>query len=95
MRLFIQTFCLVLLINQSALADEASGWLKTEIDFILNAYNNSSTTNETRFLMIENTINYNFAGAGIAKFVAGKAWAGAEKKYKKRLHNIFQKTFSS
>ena len=66
MRLFIQTFSLVLLINQSALADEASSWLKTEIDFILNAYNNSSTTNETRFLIIENTINYNFAGAGIA-----------------------------
>ena len=91
MRLFIQTFCLVLLINQSALADEASSWLKTEIDFILNAYNNSSTTNETRFLMIENTINYNFAGAGIAKFVAGKAWAGAEKNTKKDYITSFKR----
>ena len=45
MRLFIQTFCLVLLINQSVLADEASDWLKTEIDFILNAYNNESANN--------------------------------------------------
>ena len=91
MRLFIQTFCLVLLINQSSLADEASSWLKTEIDFILNAYNNSSTTNETRFLMIENTINYNFAGAGIAKFIAGKAWAGAEKNTKKDFITSFKR----
>ena len=83
MRLFIQTICLFLLINQSALADNASDWLKTEIDFILNAYNNSSTSNESRFLMIENTINYNFAGAGIAKFLAGKAWNEANKNTKK------------
>jgi len=91
MRLFIQTFCLVLFINQSALADGASSWLKTEIDFILNAYNNSSTTEETRYLMIENTINYNFAGAGIAKFVAGKAWAGADKNTKKEYIASFKR----
>ena len=91
MRLFIQTCCLVFLINQSALADEASSWLKTEIDFILNAYNNLGTTNETRFLMIENTINYNFAGSGIAKFVAGKAWASADKNTKKEYITSFKR----
>jgi len=91
MRSFIQTFCLVLFVNQSALADGASNWLKTEIDFILNAYNNSSTSEETRFLMIENTINYNFAGAGIAKFVAGKAWSGADKNTKKEYITSFKR----
>ena len=78
MRLFIQTFSLVLLINQSALADEASSWLKTEIDFILNAYNNSSTTNETRFLIIENTINYNFAGYCTINYKIIKSLVSAE-----------------
>ena len=91
MRLFIQTISLVFLMNHSVLADEASNWLKTEIDFILNAYNNSTATNETRFLMIENTINYNFAGAGIAKFVAGKAWAGADKNTKKEYIASFKR----
>ena len=91
MRLFIQTFCLVFFVNQSAFADGASSWLKTEIDFILNAYNNSSSSNETRFLMIENTINYNFAGAGIAKFVAGKAWGGADKSTKKEYITSFKR----
>ncbi|MDC0056532.1 ABC transporter substrate-binding protein [Alphaproteobacteria bacterium] len=91
MRLFIQTICLVLCVNQTAFADEASDWLKTEIDFILGAYNNSGTSNESRFLMIENTINYNFAGSGIAKFVAGKAWAGADKNTKKEYITSFKR----
>jgi len=91
MRLFFQTFCLLLFINQSVLADGASNWLKTEIDFILNAYNNESTNNETRFLMIENTINYNFAGAGIAKFVSGKAWTDAKKNTKKEYIASFKR----
>ena len=78
-------------VNQTAFADEASDWLKTEIDFILGAYNNSGTSNESRFLMIENTINYNFAGSGIAKFVAGKAWAGADKNTKKEYITSFKR----
>ena len=91
MRLFVQTICLVLCVNQTAFADEASDWLKTEIDFILGAYNNSGTSNESRFLMIENTINYNFAGSGIAKFVAGKAWTGADKNTKKEYVTSFKR----
>ena len=41
--------------------------------------------------MIENTINYNFAGAGIAKFVAGKAWAAADKNTKKEYIASFKR----
>ena len=33
--------------------------------------------------MVEQTINNNFAGAGIAKFVSGKSWNSADKETKK------------
>ena len=82
MRLIIKIIFFIIIITKPLYADEAADWLKTEIDFILNAYKNANTSNETRFLMIENTINYNFAGAGIAKFVAGKSWSKADKKTK-------------
>ena len=67
-------------------ADEAKNWLKTEIDKIIYAYQNNDLPSENRFLMIEQTINNNFAGSGIAKFVAGKSWNGASKDTK--LENI-------
>jgi ABC-type transporter MlaC component len=41
--------------------------------------------------MIEDTINYNFAGAGIAKFVAGKAWSNADKNTKKEYIKFFKR----
>ena len=41
-------------------------------------------SNEDRFLLIEETINNNFAGAGIAKFVSGQSWAKASKDVKKK-----------
>jgi ABC-type transporter MlaC component len=91
MHLFFKIVFFIFLIIQSVSASESSNWLKTEIDFILKAYKNSSTTSESRFLMIENTINYNFAGAGIAKFVAGKAWAGANKNTKKEYLKLFKR----
>ena len=41
--------------------------------------------------MIENTINYNFAGAGIAKFVSGNAWLKADKNTKKEYIELFKR----
>ena len=38
-----------------------------------------------------NTINNNFAGAGIAKFVAGKSWGSANKDTKKKYVTIFKR----
>ena len=70
-------------IAEQVFADDASNWLKKEIDFILGAYKNENISQEKKFLMIENTINYNFAGAGIAKFVAGNSWSKANKETKK------------
>ena len=67
--------------NINVYANEASQWLKKEIDKILISYQDPSLPNENRFLMIEQTINNNFAGTGIAKFVSGKAWSNASKDF--------------
>ncbi len=84
MKIIINLIILLYLIFPSQLlADSSSKWLKTEIDKILSAYQNENISNETRFLMIEKTINDNFAGTGIAKFVVGEGWNGASKDLKK------------
>ena len=75
----------------SAIANEAETWLKKEIDKIIFAYQTDNLPNENRFLMIEQTINNNFAGAGIAKFVAGKSWNGASKETKKEYIKLFKR----
>ena len=59
--------------------------VKSEIDKILISYQNNDLPNENRFLMIEQTINNNFAGTGIAKFVAGESWGKASKETKKNM----------
>ena len=41
--------------------------------------------------MVENTINNNFAGTGIAKFVAGKSWNGASKEAKTEYIKLFKR----
>ena len=73
------------------MAQEASDWLKKEIDIILDAYKNENMSKETRFLMIEDTINYNFAGTGIAKFVVGDSWKTADKETKKEYIKFFKR----
>ena len=70
-------------INANITEDESSIWLKQEIDIILEAFKNKNLSNENRFLLIEKTINNNFAGTGIAKFVAGDAWKNSDKNTKK------------
>ena len=79
------------LLSSTILGDEASNWLKKEIDIILNAYQNENLPNENRFLMVEQTINNNFAGAGIAKFVSGNAWNSANKDTKKEYIKHFKR----
>ena len=72
-------------------ANEAKNWLNQEIDIIISAYKNNDLPNESKFLMVENTINNNFAGTGIAKFVAGKSWNSASKEVKKEYINLFKR----
>ena len=76
-------FFFIIIFSKNLYSDETSEWLKREIDIILEAYKNQSLSNENRFLLIEKTINNNFAGTGIAKFVAGEAWKKSVKNTKK------------
>ena len=69
------------------LADESSDWLRKQIDIILDAYKNTSISKVDRFNHIEDSINNNFAGAGIAKFVAGIHGLLPQKKLKKNIYN--------
>jgi ABC-type transporter MlaC component len=91
MRIFFSTFFIIFFLTTTAFSDEASDWLNKEIDIILDAYKNENISNEKRFLMIEDTINSNFAGAGIAKFVAGNSWLNANKKIKKEYILLFKR----
>tara|TARA_B100000886_G_scaffold229476_1_gene160048 strand:- start:396 stop:998 length:603 start_codon:yes stop_codon:yes gene_type:complete len=91
MKIFGITTLFLLFSLNTSFADEPSNWLKNEIDKILIAYQNSDLPNENRFLMIEQTINNNFAGTGIAKFVAGDSWKGASKEVKKEYVKNFKR----
>jgi len=91
MQIFTKIFFLFFIFSTQVFGDEASNWLKKEIDVILDAYKNTNISNEVRFLMIEDTINYNFAGAGIAKFVSGEAWSKSNKDTKKKYIKLFKR----
>ena len=81
----------IVLLSFSVNANEAKNWLNKEIDIIISAYQNNNLPNENKFLMVENTINNNFAGTGIAKFVAGKSWNSASKKVKIEYIKLFKR----
>ena len=83
MKFSLIIFFFIIFISKNLYSDETSDWLKREIDIILEAYKNQNISNENRFLLIEKTINNNFAGTGIAKFVAGEAWKKSDKSTKK------------
>ena len=87
----ILSILIIFAIPSHVFADEAKNWLKTEIDKIIYAYQNNDLPSENRFLMIEQTINNNFAGSGIAKFVAGKSWNGASKDTKLEYIKLFKR----
>ena len=89
--IIVFSFFISVFFNTSIFANEATDWLSQEIDIILNAYKNPDLPNENKFLMVEQTINNNFAGAGIAKFVSGKAWNSASKETKKEYIKLFKR----
>ena len=84
-------FVFLVFVSFNAKANEVKKWLNQEIDIIISAYKNNNLPNENKFLMVENTINNNFAGTGIAKFVAGKSWSGASKEVKKEYIKLFKR----
>tara|TARA_B100000579_G_scaffold378696_1_gene345552 strand:- start:1681 stop:2283 length:603 start_codon:yes stop_codon:yes gene_type:complete len=91
MNALLKVIFIFFLLITSVKADEATDWLGNEIDSILDAYKNTQISKVERFALIEETINSNFAGAGIAKFVAGKSWGSANKDTRKSYVKIFKK----
>ncbi len=91
MRLIKLFFIFLVFLSFNAKANEVKDWLNKEIDTIISAYQNNNLSTENKFLMIEETINNNFAGTGIAKFVAGKSWNGASKKIKIEYIKLFKR----
>ena len=91
MKLKLIVIFFLIFISKNLYSDETSEWLKREIDIILEAYKNQNLSNENRFLLIEKTINNNFAGTGIAKFVAGEAWKKSDKNTKKTYIDSFKR----
>ena len=91
MKIILNIIFIFFLSVSSLKANEASNWLANEIDNILNAYKNTNLSNEERFDIIEATVNNNFAGAGIAKFVSGKSWGSANKDTKKEYVKVFKR----
>ena len=89
--IFSLIFIISLLNSSTLIMDEPSKWLKTEIDKILISYQNTDLPNENRFLMIEQTINNNFTGTGIAKFVAGEGMEKGVKGNKKNYIKNFKR----
>jgi len=87
----ILTILLVFLFPINSKANEVNSWIKKEIDKIIYTYQNDDLPNENKFLMIEQTINNNFAGSGIAKFVAGKSWNVASKDTKLQYIKLFKR----
>ena len=91
MNFLYKIFFILLLNTTPLLADESSDWLRKQIDTILDAYKDTSFSKVDRFNHIEDSINNNFAGAGIAKFVAGNSWPSASKETKKEYIQLFKK----
>ena len=91
MRFLYKLFFILLLSTTPLIADEASDWLNKEINVILDAYKNTSISNVDRFNLIEETINKNFAGKAIGKFVAGKSYSSALQKTQEEYILLFKK----
>ena len=71
--------------------DNVQDWLNTEINEIINLYRDENIDAITRLNSIESAINNNFAGTGIARFVAGSAWKDSDENVRKEFVKQFKK----
>ena len=79
----IALFLIIISLSLNLKASEASNWLRQEVDKILVAYQDPNLPNENRFLLIEQTINNNFAGKSIAVNIAKKSYKNANEEARK------------
>ena len=84
-------FIFIIVLSLSLKASEASNWLKQEVDKILVAYQDPNLPNENRFLLIEQTINNNFAGKSIAINIAKKSYKNANEETRRNYIMLFKR----
>ena len=68
----------------------AQKWLDTEITKIINLYKDQNVDNINRLNVIEEAINKNFAGTGIARFVVGNVWKNSSKETQQKFVKLFK-----
>ena len=69
---------------------DAQKWLDTEITKIINLYKNQNVDNINRLNAIEEAINKNFAGTGIARFVVSNVWKDSSKETQQKFVKLFK-----
>jgi len=84
-------FIFIIVLSLSLKASEASNWLKQEVDKILVAYQDPNLPNENRFLLIEQTINNNFAGKSIAINIAKNSYKNANEESRTNYIDLFKR----
>ena len=87
-------FLSFIFITFNSYGSEASNWLKKEIDKIIVSYQDPGLPNENRFLLIEQTINNNFAGKSIAIHVAKESYKKAKKETRGEYIKLFKRHLS-
>jgi len=84
-------FLFISLFSFESNGSEASNWLKEEVDKILIAYQDPNLPNENRFLLIEQTINNNFASKSIAIHCAKKSYQNANELEREKYIELFKR----
>ena len=68
----------------------AQKWLEEQITNILDFYRDENISSEVRLSAIEESINENFAGTGIARFVVKNVWNDSSKEDQERFIKLFK-----
>jgi len=84
-------FLLFIFFTFNSYGSEASNWLKKEIDKILVAYQTPNLPNLNRFLLIEQTINNNFASKSIGIHVAKESYKKADEETRDEYIKLFKR----
>ena len=84
-------FLLFIFFTFNSYGSEASNWLKKEIDKIIISYQNPDLPNQNRFLLIEQTINNNFAGKSIGIHVAKDSYIKANEETRDEYIKLFKR----
>ena len=92
-KIFLYLFAIVLILNTqyvNASSSDAQKWLNEEISTIIELYRNQDIDKFTRLKAIQNSVNENFAGTGIARFVVGSVWDESTEESRNEFIRLFK-----